>query len=85
MKVEIDVPAYDANKGMQYQWTNLFDIGIRIENGAVLIEANKEGLLSLANHLLNLAQDGIPAGHHMHFDADNSLNDGSSELFIQKK
>ena len=48
------------------------------------IIANKEGLTSLANHLLNLAQDNVPRGYHLHFDESNSLKDGSSELIIEK-
>lgn len=44
--------------------------------------ANKSGLISLANHLLNLGQDDISFGHHLHFDEYNSLEEGSSELII---
>lgn len=50
----------------------------------VCILANKEGLLSLANHLLNLAQEHISPGTCMHFDDYNSLEDGSVELMVEK-
>jgi hypothetical protein len=51
----------------------------------MILTANKEGLLSLANHLLNLAQDKIPSGYHMHFDENNSLEEGSLDLILEKK
>ncbi|WP_442945884.1 Imm32 family immunity protein [Ohtaekwangia sp.] len=30
--------------------------------------ANREGIISLANHLLNLAQADVPSGYHLHFN-----------------
>jgi len=57
---------------------------ITTKNNTAIIIANKEGLLSLANHLVNLAQDAIPKGSHIHFDDSNSLEDGSVELIIEK-
>ncbi len=85
MKIEIDIPKYDPDIGIQYHWTNSFEVDIRTVNEAVQISANKEGLLSLANHLLNLAQDEVPNGVHLHFDEYNSLEDGLLELIIQKR
>lgn len=84
-KIELAIPEYDSEKGIVYKWENGFDIQAQIENGTIKILANKEGLLSLANHLLNLAQDGIPSGYHLHFDEYNSLEEGSQDLIIEKK
>jgi len=39
----------------------------------------------LANHLLNLSQENIPSGYHLHFDEYNSLENGSCDLIIQKQ
>lgn len=50
--------------------------------GTVVISANKEGLLSLAGQLADLANE--KTGCHIHYDAYNSLEDGSSELIIEK-
>lgn len=50
----------------------------------VIISANREGLLSLANHLLNLAQAEVPCGTHIHLDEYNSLEDGSLDLIVEK-
>jgi hypothetical protein len=84
MEIKIDVPEYSSDNGITYKWENGFEIETKIENGMTTIIANKEGLISLANHLLNLAQDEIPSGYHLHFDENNSLEEGSSELIIQK-
>lgn len=67
---------------MDMKWVDGFEINVRIENDAVVISANREGLLSLANHLKNLAEE--PPGNHIHLDADNSLEEGSSEMILEK-
>ena len=66
---------------MELNWVDGFEINVRIENGAAVISANREGLLSLANHLRGLAKE--PPGAHIHLDAYNSLEDGSSELIFE--
>ena len=67
---------------MELNWTDGFEIKVRIENGAAVISANREGLLSLADHLINLAEE--PPGNHIHLDVYNSLEEGSSELILEK-
>ncbi len=66
---------------MILNWIDGFEISVRIENGAAVISANREGLLSLANHLKSLAEE--PLGTHIHLDAYNSLEEGSSELIFE--
>ena len=83
MKVTLEIPEY-SNTSFQYAWTDGFDISIRYDNNVITLSANKEGLLSLANHLLNLAQDEVPKGCHIHLDEYNSLEEGSVELIIEK-
>lgn len=85
MEIKLEIPVFTINRGIEYKWENGFDIETKFENGVINISANKEGLISLANHLLNLAQENVPLGHHLHFDEHNSLEDGSLELIIQKK
>jgi hypothetical protein len=75
---------YIPENGIELTWEEGFEIKCTIEDGSILIDANKAGLLSLANHLVNLAQDNIPGGSHLHFDEYNSLEDGSTELIIVK-
>jgi 8-oxo-dGTP diphosphatase len=67
---------------MTFQWIDGFAISVRSENGEVLISANREGLLSLARHLTVLAEES--PGSHFHLDADNSLEEGSAELIVEK-
>jgi hypothetical protein len=85
MEIKLEVPEYNPNTGLKYNWETGFDIEVKYEDGIVVLIANKAGLFSLANHLLNLAQEKIPLDYHLHFDESNSLDEGSVELIIQKK
>jgi hypothetical protein len=85
MEIKLEVPEYNPDRGIKYHWENGFDIEVKLEDGAVVLKANTAGLISLANHLLNLAQEKIPSNYHLHFDDSNSLEEGSVELIIQKK
>jgi hypothetical protein len=85
MKKEVEFEEYIPENGIKLSWVNGYDIRCMIKNNTVIISANKEGLLSLANHLVNLAQDLISSGNHLHFDETNSLEDGSDELIISKE
>ena len=67
---------------MDLVWEEGFQIDVRVGNGTALIRANREGLLSLANHLKALA--GEPAGSHIHLDPWNALEDGSVELILER-
>lgn len=68
---------------MDFKWENGFSIAVRVEeDGTVVLSANKEGLLSLANHLVALAQQ--PQCGHFHLDEHNSLDDGSAELIVER-
>ena len=67
---------------MEFHWVDGFEITVTVEDGAATIAANREGLLSLANHLTALAEG--TSGDHFHLDAYNSLEDGSAELIIEK-
>ena len=41
---------------MELNWIDGFEINVRIDNDTAVISANREGLLSLANHLKSLAE-----------------------------
>jgi len=68
---------------MEMIWEDGFSIVVKVENDAVTISANKEGLLSLANHLRALAQDNTP-GAHFHLDEYNALEENSTGLIVEK-
>ena len=67
---------------MEVKWVDGFEIRVTVDNGAAVISANKEGLLSLARQLESLA-DGQP-GDHIHYDELTSLEEGSAELIIER-
>ena len=67
---------------MELNWVDGYGVNVRIENGAAVISANREGLISLANHLKSLAEE--PSGSHIHLDEYNSLEDGSAELILER-
>ena len=84
MIVTLDIPEYNAHHGIKLSWENNFQIMVKNESNEVIIVANKEGLISLAQQLLTLAQTEVPSGCHIHYDENNSLEDGSVGLIIQK-
>jgi hypothetical protein len=83
-KITIEIPKYERNEGFKFNWQYGFEISFENKDGQGIIKANKEGLISLANHLLNMAQDEVPDDYHIHLDDLNSLEEGSNELIIEK-
>jgi len=67
---------------MEVKWVENFKIKVTAGNNEVVLSANREGLLSLAQQLTALA-DGAP-GDHIHYEEDNSLEEGSAEMIIEK-
>ena len=65
---------------MHLQWVDGFEVRVEIRDGSAVVSANREGLLSLANHLAGLAKE--PPGSHIHLDEYNALEDGSAELIL---
>ena len=84
MNIQIEIPDYSSNEGFKYEWRKDFQIKTSIDGSVFVIKANKEGLISLAKQLLQLAQDGVPNGYHLHYDELNCLENGSSDLVIEK-
>lgn len=82
-EIKISIPEYD--NCIECVWEENFKIKVSAPFDTLTIEANREGLISLARHLLYLSQDDVPNGSHVHFDEYNSLEDGSLELIISKK
>lgn len=68
---------------MEIKWIDGFSIKTTAASNEVLICANKEGLLSLAEICKSLAMCDV--GTHIHLDEYNSLEDGSLELIISKE
>ena len=66
----------------ELKWIDGCSITFRMDGSSAILSANKAGLLSLASHLITLAE-GKP-GDHIHLDSYNSLEDGSDELIIEQ-
>ncbi|SFF07601.1 hypothetical protein SAMN05518672_11584 [Chitinophaga sp. CF118] len=84
LKMLIDIPVYNSQEVLKYIWENNFELKVKDDKNEIVLIANKAGLISLATQLLTLAQDSVPAGAHLHYDENNSLEDGSKDLIIQK-
>ena len=65
---------------MELRWEDGFRISTSVQNGEIVITANREGLFSLARNIEALAEQ--EPGAHIHLDEYNSLEDGSVELII---
>ena len=84
MKATLELPDYSPEIGICTQWEDSFTIATSRTADSFTLSANKAGLISLARHLLTLAQDEVPAGCHIHYDESNSLEDASVALVIEK-
>ncbi len=67
---------------MKIDWVDGAEIRVSAEGRQAVISANRAGLLSLAKQLCALAE--AAPGSHIHYDAYNALEDGSSELIIER-
>lgn len=67
---------------MIMEWIDGFEIKTDVKDNSIVISANKEGLLSLAKHLIELAEG--EQGNHVHYDEYNSLEEGSIEMIIER-
>ena len=68
---------------MKREWKDGARIRVKTVCNQIVISANKEGLLSLQQQLAALAEE--TPGSHIHYDEYNSLEEGSSELIIEKE
>jgi hypothetical protein len=74
---------------MKYSWEKNSVVKTEIEKDSkegdsFYIIANKEGFITLANILLEMAKEEIYDGYHMHLDEYNGLEKGSIELTLIK-
>ena len=84
MKMELNIPDYLAERGLHFEWEPASSITVKIDGGTTILSANRDGLVPVARHLLTLAQAEVPPGAHMHLDESTGLEDGSSELILEK-
>ena len=83
MKVELDVVAH-SSCGITTRWRPGHVIEVTTgHDRTVHIRANREGLLTLAQHLVTLGLPDVSPGRHIHYDDDSGLEEGSADLVIE--
>ena len=84
MKMEIAVNSYDPEAGVRLEWGDDCSLLVTIDHESVLLQANQNGLIEFAKHLLTLAQETVPEWYHVHYDEWNMLQQGSIPLIVKK-
>ena len=85
MNLEINLPVYSEELGLQSSWEPGFEIAVTVARNEAIISANKQGLISLAKQLLTLAQNEAPKGSHFHLDETTALESKSISLILAKR
>jgi hypothetical protein len=80
----VQIGSYNPDRGLRLEWSLGFEIEVQAHQGEVVIKANKAGLVSLAQHMLTLAEDPMPNGTHIHLDPARELEDASLDLVIER-
>jgi hypothetical protein len=83
MRQTIEFADYTLETGLRLSWDLGASITVTQDGNEILVSGNRPGLVTLARHLLTLAQPGVPQGAHMHLDEFNGLEPGSTELIIE--
>jgi hypothetical protein len=87
LPVTVEVTTYDPSLGVGTWWDE--ETVLRAEvwespEKTVVLSGNPAGLVSLARHLLTLAQDSVPDGRHFDFDSYCGwLEEGSAAVRIE--
>ena len=85
VKIEVTVPEYSREHGLAPLSVEPDTIlGAGLLNGKVFISGNKAGLVSLAIHLLALAQEDVPTGRDILYGEWNWLAPGSIPMLVRK-
>jgi hypothetical protein len=84
MDITVSIHPYSAGGPLRLTWQSGHEIAVSIEDGEVVIRANREGLQTLAAHCLTLAQAEVPAGHHFHLDPGSGLAADAAPLILER-
>ena len=85
MHYRIELGTYSSEAGLQLNWVAGYCLRVDAAGDEVTISANTQGLRSLAQHLLTLADDGVPPGVHAHLEPGLELDDDSVALIVDKR
>lgn len=67
--------------GNTVPWEDGFSISVRVEKDTAVLKADRAGMNSLAGICRMLGEK--TAGHHIHLDQYNALEEGSAQLIIE--
>lgn len=88
MIIQMEIPDYLPDEVITVPFNVNSIIEGYIDDGldAIGLRANSSGLLSLAIHLIELAQLQVPVGSHIHYDnlTMKELSSKSVEIIIEK-
>ena len=84
MRFEYMPPPYSRETGVRIEWEPDWRIAATVARDTIVLSADRAGLVTLAKHLLALAQDEVPAGAHLHYDAGEQLDDDSNPVVIER-
>jgi len=84
MERTVKIGSYSSDRGLHLEWSPGFEIEVQAHSREIVIRANRAGLMSLAQHMLTLAEDSVPSGTHVHLDASQELEDASLDLVIER-
>lgn len=66
------------------EWDDDCEITVTSDGDGVRVLANPARLRSLARHLLLLAQENVPSGHHIHLNENSPLEPGSVCIILER-
>jgi hypothetical protein len=84
MERSILVRPYDASTGFVIDAMPDAEVLVRVAGGEAAISANPAGLLWLAQALVSLAEQDVPAGAHVHLEPGMDLDAGSAPLVLDR-
>lgn len=85
MRIEVEIPEYNPEQGLVPIGVEPDTIiGAKQLDNIFYVSANKAGLISLAIHLLALAQDDTPIGREILYGEWNWLAEGSEIMIVRK-
>lgn len=82
--MDIELGSYSVEHGLSLRWVPGFLISATATSHDITISGNAEGLRSLAQHLLTLAEEDVPGGAHVHFEPGLELELDSVPLILNK-
>jgi len=80
----IEIGEKSTDGSFRLVWEDGYEIHSAIQGDEIIIKANRQGLRTLASHLMALAEEDVSSGYHIHLDDLNSLEDGSYGIVLER-